>query len=159
MNHRSADDPLREFPVSIQLPVAWGDMDAFGHVNNTVYFRYFESARIAYLDRIDFRGEGEGIGPILASTHCRFRRPLTYPDTVRVGARTTQLQDDRFTMEYRVVSEEFGETVAEGGGVVVGFDYGEREKAALPEAVRERIRKLEGSGMEEITTPTPPSAA
>ena len=159
MNPRSADDPLREFPVSIQLPVAWGDMDAFGHVNNTVYFRYFESARIAYLDRIGFRGDGEGVGPILASTHCRFRRPLIYPDAVQVGARTTQLQEDRFTMEYRVVSEALGETVAEGGGVVVGFDYRERQKTALPEAVRERIRELDGDGVGEVTTPTPPSAA
>ena len=136
-------------------------MDAFGHVNNTVYFRYFESARIAYLDRIGFRGDEGSVGPILASTHCRFRQPLVYPDAIRVGARTTGLQEDRFTMEYRVirVGETVGEIVAEGGGVVVGFDYQERRKAPLPEAVREHIRELEGSGVEEITTPTPPSAA
>lgn len=136
---------LRDFPVVIAVPVAWGEMDAFGHVNNIVYFRYFESARIAYFDAIGFRGDAAagGVGPILASTHCRFRRPLAYPETVQVGARTTELGDDRFTMEYRIVSGSTGEITAEGGGVVVAYDYVNTCKTALPEVVRARIRDLE----------------
>ncbi|MGH7447413.1 MAG: acyl-CoA thioesterase, partial [Longimicrobiales bacterium] len=116
---------LAEYPVIISVPVAWGEMDAFGHVNNIIYFRYFESARIAYLDAIGFRGDDEssGIGPILASTECRFRRPLAYPDTVSIGARTIDLAADRFTMEYRVASAALGEIAAEGGGVIVAYDY------------------------------------
>lgn len=143
---RRPDDPLVAFPIVIELPVAWGDMDAFGHLNNTVYFRYFESARIAYLDAIGFRGDAShsGVGPILASTHCRFRRALIYPDRVRVGARVSQLADDRFTMEYRIVSESAPDAVtAEGGAVVVAFDYGPRRKATLPPAVRARILALD----------------
>lgn len=136
---------LPDFPVVITLPVAWGEMDAFGHVNNIVYFRYFESARIAYLDAIGFRGDAAsgGIGPILASTHCRFRRPLTYPDTVRVGARTTDMADDRFTMEYRIVRESGGDIAAEGGGVIVAYDYVNTTKTTLPHAVCERIAEVE----------------
>lgn len=138
-------DPLTDFPVVIEAPVAWGDMDAFGHVNNTVYFRWFESARIAYLDRIGFRtpGANDGVGPILASTRRRFRRALEYPDTVRVGARVAELGDDRFTHEYVVVSEALGERAAVGGGTVVAYDYDNGEKATLPDAVREAIRRLE----------------
>jgi acyl-CoA thioester hydrolase len=121
-------------------------MDAFAQVNNIVYFRWFESARIAYLDRIGFRG-GDAhnrIGPILASTHCRFRRPLAYPDRIRVGARATDVGKDRFTMEYRITSERHGGGVAaEGGGVIVAFDYGRNTKAALPAAVRRAIAALE----------------
>jgi acyl-CoA thioester hydrolase len=132
---------LDGFPVIIELPVAWGEMDAFGHVNNIVYFRYFESARIAYLDAIGMRGDG-AVGPILASTHCRFRLPLEYPDTVRVGARTTDVAEDRFTMEYRVVSRRHDAVAAEGGGVIVAYDYGRRARALLPEAVAQRIREL-----------------
>lgn len=139
------------FPVVIEVPVAWGDMDAFGHVNNTVFFRFFESARIAYLRAIDFTAGGEAgaIGPILASTQCRFRRPVTFPDTVRVGARTTGLEEDRFIMEYRLVSEALGEVAAEGGGVVVSYDYGAGRKAAIPAPVRARILDIGVGGAED----------
>ena len=143
---------LEDFPITLDVPVAWGEMDAFGHVNNAVYFRYFESARIMYLRAIDFTagggagggGAGGSVGPILASTHCRFRRPLTYPDTVRVGTRTTHVDEDRFTMEYRVVSLESGAVAAEGGGVVVAYDYGRGEKAPLPQPVREAMDRVAG---------------
>lgn len=139
-------DLLGGFPVVVTLPVQWGEMDYFRHVNNTVFFRYFESARIAYLDRIGFReeAEAEGLGPILASTHARFRRPLTYPDTVRVGARATEVGEDRFTMEYLAVSEKLGAVAAEGGGVLVAFDYRAGRKAPLPDQVRRAIERLEG---------------
>lgn len=133
---------LAGFPVIIDVPVAWGEMDAFGHVNNIVFFRYFESARIAYLDAIGFRGDGAA-GPILASTHCRFRRPLEYPDRVRVGARTTALETDRFTMEYVIVSEKLDDAAAQGGGVIVAYDYAGRRSTRLPEAVRRRILELD----------------
>jgi acyl-CoA thioester hydrolase len=151
MNQTRSEDPLRGYPVVIDLPVQWGDMDAFGHINNTVYFRYFESARIAYLRAIGFEGgggeKGEERGPILASTHCRFRKPLVFPDTVRVGARTTEVGEDRFVMEYRIVSEKLGGVVADGGGTVVSFDYREKRKARLPDAVRGRIEAIGvGSG-------------
>jgi len=135
-------DDLSGFPIVLSVPVAWGDMDAYAHVNNTVFFRWFESARIAYFDRIGFRDTSEhgGIGPILGSTRCRFRRPVTYPDTVRVGARVADVQDDRFEMLYRVESAE-GEMVAEGSGTIVAYDYGGLRKAVLPDAV------IQGSGI------------
>jgi acyl-CoA thioester hydrolase len=137
-------DPLASFPIVIHVPIAWGDMDAYGHVNNTVYFRLFESARIEYLRAIRFTegGTGGGTGPILASTECQFRRPLEFPDTVRVGARTVDVAADRFTMEYVVVSEKLGEVAARGTGVVVSYDYGAGSKAPLPAAVRVRMEEL-----------------
>lgn len=148
MTNSEPEDPLTGYPVVVQLPVAWGDMDSFRHVNNTVFFRYFETARIAYLDRIGFEQEMQesGIGPILASTHCRFRRPLTYPDTIRIGARTTELHGDRFVMEYRIVSEAHGAVAADGGGVVVAFSYRTHVKAPVPAAVRQAILGLGDGG-------------
>ena len=137
MNH----ELLEDFPVVLQIPVAWGDMDAFGHVNNTMFFRYFESARIAFLDRIGFRGD-DGPGPILASTQCRFRRPVAYPDTVLVGARVTELGDDRFTHEYRLVSLALDDVAAEGAGVIVAYDYAAAAKCKIPADVRARIEAL-----------------
>ena len=139
-------DPLEGYPVVVELPVFWGDMDYFRHVNNIVFFRYFESARIEYLERIGFReiSDDNPRGPILHSTHARFRRPLAWPDTVRVGARVTELAEDRFTMEYRLVSVKSGELAAEGGGTLVSFDYAAERKVPLPDPVRDAIRALEG---------------
>ena len=79
---------LAGFPVFVENPVVWGEMDSYRHVNNTVYFRYFENARLEYFRRLGwFEYEQEtGIGPILAATQARFRKPLTYPDRVWTGA-------------------------------------------------------------------------
>lgn len=137
-------DFLEQYPVTIEIPVAWAEMDYFRHVNNTVYFRWFESARIAFLQRIGFAGapDGAGLGPILASTHARFRSPVFFPDTIMVGVRATEVGADRFTNEYRAVSSEQGVVVADGGAVVVSYDYDTRQKAPLPEPVREAIAAL-----------------
>ena len=134
---------MNGFNVVIEVPIAWGDMDAFAHVNNTVFFRLFESARMAYLGEIGFRGTTLGPGPILHSTHCRFRLPITYPDTVQVGARVTHVAGDRFTMAYQIVRAD-GEVAATGEGIVVAYDYGAQSKIGIPTAVRAAIRALDG---------------
>lgn len=141
---------LAGFPVVVELPVFWGDMDYFRHLNNIIFFRYFESARIEYLQRIGFREQDAhtGLGPILHSTHARFRRPIEWPDTVLVAARTVEVGDDRFTQEYRLVSRAQGEVAADGGGILVAFDYAAGRKAALPESVKNAIRALEAGGSE-----------
>lgn len=146
MTNESLGALLEGFPVVVDTPVAWGDMDYFRHVNNAVFFRYFESARIAYLERIHFEDEMKqgGIGPILHSTQARFRRPVTYPDRVHAAARTVTMLEDRLVMEYRIVSEKMGMIAAEGGGVVVAYDYPNGRKATLPPAVRDAVRRLEG---------------
>src|SRR5678815_2496598 len=97
---------LREgYAVWVTLPVQWGDQDAFGHVNNTVYFRWFESARIAYGTRIELSESGDGrkIAPILAAINCNYRRQLKYPDTVHVGARIIRIGRSSLTMEHRLI--------------------------------------------------------
>ncbi len=137
-------DLLSGFPVVIELPIQWGEMDAYGHVNNTVFFRFFESARITLLDRCGFLAAYDEleVGAILHSTACRFRRPLFYPDTISVGARASEVLPDRFVMEYKIVSHSQNEVVAEGTGTVVSFDYNTRSKTDLPEMVREGLARL-----------------
>jgi acyl-CoA thioester hydrolase len=139
-----SNDSLAKFPVVIEIPVQWGEMDAYGHVNNTVVFRFFESARIAFLEECNFiRAYDElKIGAILHSTSCRFRQPLYYPDTVRIGARVTQIQTDRFDMEYVVFSTSQQTVAAEGTATVVSFDYNERTKTSLPEMVVAGLAEL-----------------
>ena len=136
---------LADFPVVVTIPVQWGEMDAYGHVNNAVLFRYFETARVEFLERCGFsRSYDESkIGAILHSTSCRFRLPLRYPDTIQVGGRALSVQDDRFTMEYKVVSLNHDALVAEGEGMIVAFDYTSRTKTVIPDAVREGIDRLD----------------
>lgn len=138
--------PLPDYPVTFSLPVQWGDMDAFQHVNNTVYFRWFESARIAYFREAGVLAamEATGAGPILRNTDCRFRIPLEYPDDLTVGARVTALGEDRFTMGYAVYSHGHGKLAAEGEGEIVWFDYRAKAKAPVHPDVVAKIRELEG---------------
>jgi acyl-CoA thioester hydrolase len=140
------DALLPDYAVTIEIPVAWGEMDAFQHVNNVAYFRYFESARIAYFDAIAMMNvmETTGVGPILAETRCRYRIPLTFPDTVAVGARVSALAPKGFTMQYAVASRRHGKVAAEGDGRIVTIDYAGGGKAPLPDVVRHRILGLEG---------------
>lgn len=139
-------DLLKDFPVIIEIPVAWGEMDAFQHVNNIVYFRYFECGRMAYFERIGFNEimAKTGVGPILAHTQCRYRKALTYPDTVSVGARVIALSEDRFTMEICLVSRKLQKISAEGTAELVAFNYRENRKAPLPEEIQKNIEVLEG---------------
>jgi acyl-CoA thioester hydrolase len=136
---------LDGFPVVVRAMVHWGEMDAYGHLNNTVFFRYFETARMAYLDRVGFLAtyERDRIGAILASTECRFRAPLFYPDDVLIGARVLDVGADRFTMAYRVVSVGQDRVAGDGAGVIVAYDYKAGRKTELPGEVREGIQRLE----------------
>lgn len=112
--------------VTLRLAVAWGDMDALGHVNNTIYLRWFESARIAWWERIPIveRLHARGIGPILARTSIDYRRPVKYPDTVEITVTTLRVGGKSVNLGYRVTSSAGGGAlVAEGETVVAMFDY------------------------------------
>lgn len=136
---------LTNYPVVVSIPVAWGEMDALGHVNNIVYFRYFETARMRYLERaglIDLMVR-IGIGPILAKTSCTYRVPIYYPDTLSVGVRVSTIGNTHFNMDYLVLGERAG-SAATGDSIVVTFDYGARGKVAVPDEVIRAIEALEG---------------
>jgi acyl-CoA thioester hydrolase len=138
---------LKAYPVIVEIPVAWGEMDALRHINNVVYFRYFENARIAYFEKIKFWEfmNNTGIGPILASTKCKYIAPLTFPDTVLVGTRTSEIKEDRFVMEYGLVSKRLQRIAAKGEAVLVTYNYHEKKKAPVPEALRRIISEIEAS--------------
>jgi acyl-CoA thioester hydrolase len=142
MTHPALDG----YPITVRIPIQWGDLDAFGHANNTVFFRLFESARIAYFRECGFYGsEGNRtVGPILHSTSCRFRRPLLFPDDTLVGTRVSDIQTDRFAMDYAIVSTAQDAVAGEGQGIIVSYDYASAAKAPIPSDVLERIHQIEG---------------
>jgi acyl-CoA thioester hydrolase len=140
-------EKLREgFHAWIALPIQWGDQDAFGHVNNTVYLRWCESSRIDYGQRVGLSqtGMGQDIGPILAAISCNYRRQLTYPDTVHIGARITKIGNSSLKMEHRIVSQLLGAVAADGDSTLVAFDYAAQRPVPVPAAIRAAIEQLEG---------------
>ncbi len=141
------DEKLGHFPVSVTIPVAWGEMDAFQHVNNVVYARWLETARIAYFTRIGLleRMRTEGIGPIVGRIAIDFRRPVTFPDSVRVDATTKKLGRSSFTMGYRIWSTEQQAEVATGEDVIVTLDYRSGQTTPVDDALRAAILRVEAT--------------
>ncbi len=141
---------LASAPTVVEIPVAWGEMDALGHVNNVVFFRYMETARVAFIRELGWKDPGagsghlgqNGIGFILQSAQCRFRRPLVYPDTVRVTARLATISEDRFSLDHEIISTAQNEVAAVGQGTIVMYDYTSSQKAAVPTGLRDRLAKL-----------------
>ena len=137
---------LAGFPVVTTIPVLWGDEDAFGHVNNLVYLRWCETARVEYLLRagmwIDL--PPAGTGPILASLKCDYKAQLTYPDTVDVGTRVGAIGNSSMRMEHIVVSRNLGGVAAVVDSTLVWFDYGSRRPVTVPERIRQVIADLQG---------------
>ncbi|MEM7357429.1 MAG: thioesterase family protein [Acidobacteriota bacterium] len=135
-----------DFNQWITALVRWGDMDAFGHVNNAKYFTYCESARIAYFEALGIELDRSVIrhAPAVVTATCNFLRQVHHPATLEVGARTTQLGRSSFTLEYGIFLEGTDELVADGSSVVVWVDYEAEKSAPLPEDLKRGIQRIEG---------------
>ena len=132
------------YPVSLSIEVAWGDMDAFGHVNNTIFFRYFESTRIAYMRAIDtMSGDDSEFSPVVASARCDFLAPVVFPDTVIGQTRVSRLGNSSFTMEYQLTSTAQAKVVAKGEAVIVNIDRQTGRARPIPPALSQRMEELE----------------
>jgi acyl-CoA thioester hydrolase len=139
------DEFKKQYSFNVEKDIEWADMDAFQHVNNTVYFLFFEKIRIAYFENSGLISSmtESGIGPILASTQCRYKIPLTFPDAVVIGAYITDLQADRFLMKYAVYSIGHKGIAAQGDGMIVCYNYKKGEKASIPEAIFSKLQAAE----------------
>lgn len=145
--HPAMKDPMRyrleNYPLIVEQPVTWGDMDAHGHVNNVVYFRYMENARVEFYRRIgkyEFEGR-TGVTLVVKSTGCRFVAPLSWPDRISVGARVAEMNDEGILMHYLVVNAVTGRVAAVGEAAIAAVKSADR--VAFPEELRERIRELQ----------------
>ena len=122
------------------IPIRWGDMDAMGHVNNTVYFRYLESLRIEWFRSIGCRPDVDGIGPVIINAFCSFIRQLEYPGDVLArhytGAVGRSTIDTYATLE-RV--DQPGVIHATGGATVVWTDFKAQKSVPVPEHIRARL--------------------
>lgn len=134
----------RLMPIDVDIPVAWGDMDAYGHVNNTVFLRWCESGRIVFFDHIGLEQSHKetGLGGILASIQCRYRAPVVYPDTISVSMTIQKLSDNDFELKYLIWSKTQLKAVAEASDRIVAYDYHKLEKSRWPEAVLYKLKEL-----------------
>ena len=131
-----------QFVHSMRIPIRWGDMDAMGHVNNTVYFRYIESARIAWLEQAGALPDpaASGEGPVIVNAYCSFPKQLTYQGEIEV--RTFVGPPGRssieVTHEIRLVGPDGqpGDLHAEGGAKVVWIDFKAEKSRPLPDRLR-----------------------
>ena len=133
------------YKVQVVIPVLWGNQDLFQHVNNVVFIRWFESARVQYWETgIRPIMQSDRCGPILANVTCNFRSQVHFPDTVHVGSRVIQLGRTSLTMEHAVFSEQSQQIVADGHSIVVMFDYESQQPTQVSESLRTTVEKIEG---------------
>ena len=127
---------------SVRMPIRWGDMDAMGHVNNTVYFRYFEQARIAWFEAMGCPPDPAGTGPVIISAHCTFLRQLRYPGAIDVLTLAGDFGRSSFHTLHQIRRADDPDTVmAEGGSKVVWVDQRIEKSVPLPEAMRALLTK------------------
>jgi len=134
-------DALDKHVHTHAMPIRWGDMDAMGHVNNAVYFRYIESARIAWFDSLGHAPDPRGTGPVVVNASCTFLRPLVYPGDIEL--RTFAGKPGRSSFETRVEIRRTGEDAvyAEGRAKVVWVDHAAGKSVPLPDAMRRLIEE------------------
>jgi acyl-CoA thioester hydrolase len=121
----------------IELPILWGDMDSLGHVNNTVYFRYMEQARVTWINDISGQINSATDGPVIANTFCNFYRPLVFPGRLIVKfyvAPPGRTSIDTFVTIER--DDEPGSPYAAGGATLVWVSLDDGRPVPLPASIR-----------------------
>ena len=122
------------------IPIRWGDMDAMGHVNNTVYFRYLETVRIDWFRSIGCEPQPQGEGPVIVNAFCNFYRQLEYPGDIL--ARMYVSDPGRTTFESWCTlgrTDQPDVVFAEGGATTIWVDFPKQKAVALPDWMRARV--------------------
>ena len=123
------------------IPIRWGDMDTMGHVNNTVYFRYMESGRIAWLDKLGVGPNPTGEGIVIINAFCNFLHQLEYPGEVLVRTYASNLKRSSLDTWVTMARVDAPDRVcANGGATIVWVDFPRQKSAPFPPRVREQLR-------------------
>lgn len=130
-----------DYPLVYTQPVAWGDMDAFGHVNNVMYYRYVESARLAYIEHTGILSAD--VLTVVASNQCKYLKPVFYPDTLKITASIEEIRTSGFKMTYQIWSTTQNTWVASAEAIMVVVDKNTLKKQAIPNNIKNKIIELE----------------
>ena len=130
----------KKLTLEMVIPIRWGDMDAMGHVNNTLYFRYMEIVRLEWLFKVGGTRDASGDGPVIVNAFCNFIRQLEFPGDVLAKhyvANAGRSSFDAFITLER--TDEPGVIYASGGAKTVWINFPQEKSVALPESVRRLV--------------------
>jgi acyl-CoA thioester hydrolase len=130
-----------EDAFSMVQRVRFGDLDAMQHMNNVEYLRFFETARIDYLITVapDHQPGSRGTGFIFAECHIHYRSPAHFGEEVRTWVWPSELRRSSVRLEFQMRSESADRLLAEGYGVLVGYDYSAGKAQPVPDELRQRL--------------------
>ncbi len=134
---------LAPFSFRHSVEVRFQDVDAYGHAHHSRALIYFEEARSAYWRDVAGVGRGGATGYVLTEVAVQYHERISYPLTVDVGVRVTQIGRKHFVMEYEARSDD-GRLLISGRTVQVMFDYETRKSIPLPQEIRAAIEAWEG---------------
>lgn len=136
---------MEQFRHLIPITVRTRDIDAWGHVNNSVYFTYMEMARADYMSKVILESpirDLSGVGVILAEVSCQFKKPILFGQLLEVGTRVVEMANSSWVVEHRMEAD--GQLAALGKGVLVHYDYESGQSMRIPDLFRARIGSFEG---------------
>jgi len=133
-----------QYTQSTEIKVKWGEMDAFQHLNNTVYIRYIEDGRIDLLEKLGMSDDmkATNIGPVLASIQCDYLAPVTYPDTLIVFSNAKQTGPKKVEFEHKIWSKQQNCLVAQGTGMGVYYDFKQGKSCVIPDIMSAKLTIL-----------------
>lgn len=134
-----------KYPITITLRIDWCDLDIFKHVNNVMYFKYIQTARVNYWEQSKLVSmyEEDGIIPMLLSTQCRYIKPMYYPGDVTVKSSITYIKNSSFGLSH-LLFDHHGDLVAEAQDVMVLLNEKTQQKVTVPDEIRAHIKSIEG---------------
>ena len=129
--------------LKLEIRLDWGDQDAFHHVNNVMYFKFTQSARLQLLERVGLveMHKSENIGPTLGHTQCKFIKPLFYPGNITIHSFVKEIRNTSFVIQH-VITNDKNEIAAKAEDVIVVYDYGKEEKKIIPPKVVDELNLL-----------------
>ena len=141
----------KKFVHEMVVPIRWGDMDAMGHVNNTLYFRYMEIARLDWFFGMGMPADPKGEGPVIVNAFCNFLRQLEFPGDVLVRTYIGSMGRTSFdTFHEMLRTDTPGEVYANGGATVVWVDFPRQKSVPMSDRARALI---EGVGHPPLLGP------
>ena len=130
---------------SALIPIRWGDMDAYNHVNNTIYFRYMEQTRVEYLESLGYAIAPQGTAPVIINASCTFLVPLTYPGMVEVQMFLGVPGRSSIPSHYEIRVQGDSTLYASGDAKIVWTEVATGKSVPIPESLREELADLAGA--------------
>ena len=141
----------KNWPIKTEIPVLWGDVDSFGHVNNIIYLKWCETSRVELFRKmydvktLDTENIqlGSGIGPILANFNCNYRIPVKYPDIIYIKTRISHIGNTSYGIEHKMYSKNNEDKIVfDGSSVIVMINYKEESTFQLDSEMKKILEKF-----------------